>query len=165
MNLEKQEKITEISSNIDNVNSHAQTINKIQHRHTAIEWVLNTKDESDEDIKNTAIAQTKESGDLFESLDANNDALQSMLAAQIISVHNLQQETYMLAKRHIKSPSFSYYINTVTKLSNVFIQQASTLQKLQGKNHQKVRVEHVNVHNGGQAIVGNIETHTGGAKK
>lgn len=34
------------------------------------------------------------------------------------------------------------------------------MQKLQGKVQQKVTVEHVHVHNGGQAIVGNVKAST-----
>lgn len=37
------------------------------------------------------------------------------------------------------------------------LQQATLLAKLQGGIGQKIIVEHVDVHQGGQAIVGNIQ--------
>jgi hypothetical protein len=36
------------------------------------------------------------------------------------------------------------------------------LNRHRGKGHQKVTVEHVHVHEGGQAIVGNVSTRSGG---
>lgn len=44
------------------------------------------------------------------------------------------------------------------KLMNPYTQQLATFNKHRGKGQQKVTVEHVNVHAGGQAIVGNVET-------
>ncbi len=41
-------------------------------------------------------------------------------------------------------------------LTNCFTQQVGVLAKLQGIAGQKIVVEHVDVHSGGQAIVGNI---------
>lgn len=85
------------------------------------------------------------------------DSLQAMLATQMTAVHDLQQDLafYATHTKDIKVKAF--YINSVTKLSNVFIQQASLLNKLKGNGQQKVCVEHVHVYSGGQAVVGNVE--------
>jgi hypothetical protein len=48
-------------------------------------------------------------------------------------------------------------MNTAIKLSNTFVQQAALLAKLQGGGAQKIVVERVDVHQGGQAIVGSIQ--------
>lgn len=56
-----------------------------------------------------------------------------------------------------------YYINALTKLSNVFIQQINALQKLQGYSQQKVVVEHLYVNAGVKAIVGQVNTEQMGA--
>jgi hypothetical protein len=40
-----------------------------------------------------------------------------------------------------------------------------TLDKHRGKGQQKVTVEHVHVHQGGQAIVGNVQTGAGSQSK
>ena len=50
-------------------------------------------------------------------------------------------------------------INRATKLSRLFLNQVEALQKLQNKAGQKITVEHVNVNDGGKAIIGsnNIE--------
>ena len=46
-----------------------------------------------------------------------------------------------------------------TRLMRLFNQQVETMQKLKGKAaQQKVTVEQVNVHQGGQAIVGSVST-------
>jgi hypothetical protein len=54
-----------------------------------------------------------------------------------------------------------------TKLTRTFVTQIETLLKLKGRSHQqKVVVEHVHVHQGGQAIVGQVnegENRGGGA--
>lgn len=43
------------------------------------------------------------------------------------------------------------------KLLALFVQQVDAMQRLKGKaGRQKVTVEHVNVHAGGQAIVGTV---------
>jgi hypothetical protein len=43
----------------------------------------------------------------------------------------------------------------------VFREQLQALQRYRGKGQQKVTVEHVHVHAGGQAIVGNVEAPQG----
>jgi hypothetical protein len=43
-----------------------------------------------------------------------------------------------------------------TKLLRTFTAQIEALQRYRGKGQQKVTVEHVHVHSGGQAIVGTV---------
>jgi len=91
--------------------------------------------------------------------------LQSMLAAQMLSVHELQQRTMTYANGVDHFELKKYYTNAAVKLSNCFVQQANVLAKLQGVGGQKIIVERVDVHQGGQAIVGNIQGGLGNKEK
>ena len=52
-------------------------------------------------------------------------------------------------------------LNQANKLSRTFSTLLEALNRHRGKGQQKVTVEHVHVHEGGQAIVGNVETRGG----
>ncbi len=53
-------------------------------------------------------------------------------------------------------------LNQANKLSRTYATLLEALNRHRGKGQQKVTVEHVHVHEGGQAIVGNVETPGGG---
>ena len=53
-------------------------------------------------------------------------------------------------------------LNQANKLSRTHATLLETLNRHRGKGQQQVRVEHVHVHEGGQAIVGNVGTPGGG---
>lgn len=91
--------------------------------------------------------------------------LQSMLAAQMLSIHELQQRTMTYANAIDSLELKKYYTNTAIKLANCFVQQANILAKLQGVGGQKIIVERVDVHQGGQAVVGNIQGSVGNKDK
>lgn len=86
------------------------------------------------------------------------EGLQSMLAAQILSIHELQQKTITYATACNNLELKKYYTNSAVKLSNCFTQQANALARLQGLGGQKIIVERVDVYQGGQAVVGDINT-------
>lgn len=137
----------------------------ISHKHLADELIssalittLSDTNPSQEKL-NHAAKTTKE---MMATLLSEN-GVQSLLAAQMVTIHNLQMKCSTYAKHLPNSFSMTPYVNMTTKLSNTFLQQAQLLSKLHGKGQQKVTVEHVNVHNGGQAIVGNV-THNQGLK-
>lgn len=100
------------------------------------------------------------SRDALTALGADG-ALQAMLAAQMLSIHELQQlaTTYALAADDYEFKK--YYTNATVKLANCFVQQAGMLAKLQGTGWQKIIVEKVEVHQGGQAVVGNVQSGMG----
>lgn len=60
------------------------------------------------------------------------DALQAMLASQMLAIHKLQQTSMVLINGLPFGESSKYYTNTAIKLSNTFTQQANFLAKLQG---------------------------------
>lgn len=90
------------------------------------------------------------------------NGLQMMLGAQMLAIHNLHKEIMVSANATSFPHEARYCANTAIKLSNTFVQQVTLLNKLQGGSNQKMTVEHVSVHKGGQAIVGNVQ---GVAKK
>jgi hypothetical protein len=51
--------------------------------------------------------------------------------------------------------------NLAVKLLRTYVAQLEAFQRYRGKGQQNVTVEHVHVHQGGQAIVGHVETTRG----
>jgi hypothetical protein len=91
------------------------------------------------------------------------DELEGMIAAQLIASHNASMECYRRAM--IRDQSFEgrqEALNQANKLSRTYAALLDALNRHRGKGQQKVTVEHVHVHEGGQAIVGNVESRGGG---
>ncbi len=84
--------------------------------------------------------------------------LQAMIAAQMLSIHKLQQTSMALANGLSHGEASQYYTNTAIKLSNTFIQQANLLARLQGGIGQRITVERVNISHGGQAVIGTVNS-------
>jgi len=89
--------------------------------------------------------------------------LEALLISQMVAVNTAIGKTLYRAMLPDQTPygkesNFGY----ATKLQRIFLQQIEALQKLRGKGLQTVRVEHVTVNAGGQAIVGNVEHKPGG---
>jgi hypothetical protein len=85
------------------------------------------------------------------------DELEGMMAAQLIASHSAVMECYRRAM--IGDQTFqgrSENLNQANKLSRTFTTLLDALNKHRGKGQQKVTVEHVHVHSGGQAIVGAV---------
>ena len=123
----------------DTIYSTATSCNNINHKNFDIE---KAKKQSENDL----IALQCDGG------------IQAMLAAQMLSIHKLQQTSLTLAHGLSFEGVGKYYINTAIKLSNTFIQQANLLAKLQGGVGQKIIVERVDISHGGQAVIGNINS-------
>ena len=90
------------------------------------------------------------------------DELEGMLAAQLLAAHNAATECYRRAM--IREQTFEgrrEALAQANKLSRTFTTLLEGLNRHRGKGQQKVTVEHVHVHAGGQAIVGAVE-HPGG---
>lgn len=93
------------------------------------------------------------------------DATESMLAIQMIGVHNLAMET--LKKAMIQGQTFEgtqANVSQATKMLRTYIAQLEALNKYRTGGHQKMTVEHVHVNKGGKAIVGNISQEGGRGK-
>jgi hypothetical protein len=91
------------------------------------------------------------------------DDIEGMLAAQMVACHNATMECYrraMLPEQAFEARQGN--LSFANKLSRTYAMQIDALQKYRGKGQQKVTVEHVHVHSGGQAIVGHIDHALGG---
>ena len=97
---------------------------------------------------------------------APRDEAEGLLAVQMIACHMAAMECYrraMLSGQSLESRGQN--LNHANKLSRSYASLLETLDKHRGKGQQKVTVEHIHVHRGGQAIVGNVETGVGVATK
>lgn len=80
-----------------------------------------------------------------------------MLAAQMVGVHLAAMDC--MARALHPSQSFAgreLNLKHGAKLSRIYAEQVAALDKHRRKGQQTVTVEHVHVHDGGQAIVGNV---------
>jgi hypothetical protein len=86
-----------------------------------------------------------------------NDEFEGMLAAQILASHNAAMECYrraMIAEQTLEGRKEN--LSQANKLSRTHATLLEVLNRHRGKGQQRVTVEHVHVHEGGQAIVGNV---------
>jgi Spy/CpxP family protein refolding chaperone len=93
------------------------------------------------------------------------DQIEAMLAAQMAAVH-MQTMTFARRLNHVENiPQQDSAERAFNKLARTFTAQMEALNKYRGKGQQKMTVEHVHVHEGGQAIVGNVQGGEGQCKK
>ena len=86
------------------------------------------------------------------------DETEGILIAQMAGTHNLIMESMRRAaipEQYLNAGND--YINRACKLMNIYLRQMDMLLKYRGNGHQqKMIVEHVHIHKGGQAVVGQI---------
>jgi hypothetical protein len=88
-----------------------------------------------------------------------------MIGAQLIAAHNAAMECYrraMLSEQTFEGRREN--LNQANKLSRTYTTLLEALNRYRGKGQQKVTVEHVHVHSGGQAVVGVVSTQGGGER-
>jgi len=86
------------------------------------------------------------------------DEIECLLVAQMIATHCIAMEKLKLAM--LKEQTFegvNANINHVTKLTRTFVAQVEALKRYRTGGKQTIQVQHVNVNEGGQAVVGNIK--------
>jgi hypothetical protein len=91
------------------------------------------------------------------------DELEGMIASQLLAAQNAAMECYRRAM--IGDQTFEgrrENLSQANKLSRTYAVLLDTLNRHRGKGQQKVTVEHVHVHAGGQAVVGSVATAGGG---
>lgn len=91
------------------------------------------------------------------------DPIEGMIGAQLLAGHSAAMECYrraMLPDQSLEGRREN--LTQANKLSRTYTMLLDALNRHRGKGQQKVTVEHVHVHKGGQAIVGNVETPRGG---
>jgi hypothetical protein len=84
------------------------------------------------------------------------DEVEGMLASQMAATHAMVMEMLRRTKRDELVHHLSTHANLAVRLMRMFVTQTEALAKLRRGGEQTVRVEHVHVHPGGQAVVGNI---------
>lgn len=88
---------------------------------------------------------------------APKDEIEGMMAAQLVAAHNAAMECYRRAM--IGEQTFEgrrENLAQANKLSRTYASLVEALNRHRGKGQQKVTVEHVHVHAGGQAVVGMV---------
>ena len=118
-------------------------------------WLANSSDETQEQQRSATVAALIGIGP--------RDELEGMIAAQLIAAHNAAMECYRRAM--IGEQSFEgrrENLNQANKLSRTSATLLEALNRHRGKGQQKMTVEHVHVHAGGQAVVGMVDTPGGG---
>ena len=98
---------------------------------------------------------------------APRDEVESMLAAQMAAVH-MATMTFAMRLGHTDTLQQQESAErALNKLARTFTTQMEALKRYRTGGQQKVTVEHVHVHEGGQAIVGHVEhkAEGGGQKK
>jgi hypothetical protein len=85
------------------------------------------------------------------------DEIEAMLVSQMVATHSAAMDLVGRTRRAEYRDALVDYGSLATKLLRTYVSQLEALQRYRGKGQQKVTVEHVHVHQGGQAIVGNVE--------
>jgi hypothetical protein len=84
---------------------------------------------------------------------------EALLVVQMIGTHNAAMNALRQTGRADLSLEFhKYYANCAVKLRRLFLEEMKALRQERGGGMQQVVVKHVQVNEGGQAIVGHIET-------
>jgi hypothetical protein len=85
------------------------------------------------------------------------DPTEMFLASQMFAIQNLAMDTARRTVFKDQAPEArNQYMDQTIKLMRTFTTQVEALAKYRTKGKQKITVQHVNVENGGQAIVGDV---------
>jgi len=93
------------------------------------------------------------------------DELEGMLAVQMVAVHAMAMECLKRAALPNQVDlGVEVNVNRGTKLMRTFASLTEALNRYRGKGEQKMIVEYVHVHKGGQAIVGPVTQNNSGTR-
>ncbi len=85
------------------------------------------------------------------------DGFEGLLISQMVTIYAQAMACFQRSALNTEYPeALIKYQNQGIKLMRVYNQQLETLDKHRRKGNQKMTVEHVHVHKGGQAIVGTV---------
>lgn len=92
------------------------------------------------------------------------DELEGLLAAQMICVHSLAMKSLSRASQRTEDSEVTANVNEAIKLMRTFTSQMEALSRHRGSVVNPMVVKSVNINDGGQAIVGQVNhPHRGGA--
>lgn len=89
---------------------------------------------------------------------APSTPLEGMLATQMVSCHLQAMEQLRKAARSSTPEQAERHLRHAQQLQKLFLSQVDGLERLRGRRHQQVRVEHVHLHEGARAIVGTVHS-------
>jgi hypothetical protein len=97
---------------------------------------------------------------MINNIDPQDD-IEAMLAAQMVAIQLMSMDCATKALSDtVTFEGRELNLNYSSKLMRTFTNQIATLDKHRGKGQQKMTVEHVHVNEGGQAIIGNVDSNT-----
>jgi hypothetical protein len=120
------------------------------------------------DVSRSSKVATKQELDFMLSVVRGispRDETEALLAAQMSAIHNA---TMVAARRlnHVETiPQQDSASTMLNKLARTFAAQVEALKKYRSAGEQTIKVQHVTVNEGGQAIVGNVSQGGGDMKK
>ena len=85
-----------------------------------------------------------------------------MLAAQMAAVHNATM-TFARRLNHVNIPQQDSAERAFNKLARTFAAQVLALKEYRSKGEQKMTIQHVNVGDGGKAVIGMVNSPGRGA--
>ena len=88
------------------------------------------------------------------TLNPSNE-IEAALAMQLASTHFASMN--VLGRLHGNDRRVSSMASAAARLQNAYRGHVEVMMKLRGQAQQSVRVKHVHVHEGGQAVVGKVE--------
>ncbi len=92
------------------------------------------------------------------------DGFEGLLISQMISTHKSAMDCFRMAQKNKDFADIFFKLqNQGIKFMRLYSQQLETLDKHRNKGRQTMTVEHVHIHDGGQAIVGNVTQGGGGS--
>ena len=85
--------------------------------------------------------------------------LEVMLHIQMMATHAMSCKCFYRSNLlNQTAEGMSENINRATKLTRTYVAQMDALKKYRSKGGQKITVEHINVNDGGKAIIGTVNT-------
>jgi hypothetical protein len=93
------------------------------------------------------------------------DEAEAMLAVQMVATNRAALDMLARARQADYLPAMQDCGNLAVKLLRTYTAQIEALAKLRRGGEQTVRVEHVHVHSGGQAVVGVVENPGRGSQR
>lgn len=102
--------------------------------------------------------------DAADSIKADN-SLEKMLAHQLAVAHKAALEIMDKAAFQQDVGDKARLLNLAARMMETYQKGLLTLDRIRGKGEQRIVVQHVNVKDGGQAIIGNVSREGGGTDK
>lgn len=98
--------------------------------------------------------------DASDTIQAQN-SLEKMLAHQLAATHAVVMEQVGQVHIREKGQATAKRLSAIARCLTAYQQGLVTLKKLRQTGHQRILVQYVNVSEGGQAVIGNIERGSG----